>query len=323
MTGFKVFAVLAAIAVSLFASSALADCGSIPFVAVVLSPIEVIANEATKDGSPELKIDPLKVSVFEPKQRAIILWNGTEEVLLLSTDQKASEKTSVLEVIPLPSEPTVRLSSFKVFEAAQKLVVENRMWACAHGGAKAGAAALPANAGRITFAKKMGAHDLSVATVNSPDGFVEFVQNYLQERYKTPDAPIRPEFVDIIQSYIDEGYRWFAFDVIQMDGTLQSREPIEYRFASDRVHYPLRISSMEKGRTEAELLVFTKSGGREFIGIPANEVKRELPLNIATPDVYALSEGWKDFFGARPDVVLDQWTIEGKSSELTKDIAVK
>lgn len=312
------------------AASAWGDCGSIPFKAPLMQSIEVVVNNssgakgsAPKEASPELKFDPLKVSVFEPKQRAIILWNGEEEILLLSTDQRASEKTAVLEVIPLPSEPKVKLGSFKTFEAAQKLVVEKRMWACAHGGAKADSAAAPAEAGRISFAQKMGAHDLAVAQVNSPVGFVDFVQRYLRERYKTPDAPIRPEFVKVIESYLDEGYRWFAFDVIQMDGTVQSREPIEYRFKSDRVHYPLRISSLEKGKTEVELLVFTPEGAKRFEGIPAREIEQETALGVASQEVYKLAPEWTGFFGAKPAVTLDQWTISGESSQLTRDIAVK
>jgi len=38
----------------------------------------------------------------------MIAWNGKEEILLLTTDLKASEPTRVLEVIPLPSEPLVK-----------------------------------------------------------------------------------------------------------------------------------------------------------------------------------------------------------------------
>lgn len=45
------------------------------------------------------------VQIFEPNQRAMIAWNGSEEILLLSTDLRASQATQVLEVLPLPSEP--------------------------------------------------------------------------------------------------------------------------------------------------------------------------------------------------------------------------
>lgn len=300
-----------------------ADCGSVPFYAPAISKIEVVTQKNDTGETRQLKFDPLKVSVFEPRQRAIILWNGEEEILLLSTDQRASERSAVLEVIPLPSEPKVKLGSFQTFEAAQKLIVEKRMWACAHGGAKADLASAPQDAGRITFAERMGAHDLAVAEVNSPTGFVDFVQNYLRDRYKSPDAPIRPEFVKVIQSYLDDGYRWFAFDVIQMDGKVQSRQPIEYRFKSDRVHYPLRISSLEKGKTEAELLVFTVNGGKEFNGIAAKDVAREPAVDVLPSELRPLSADWTGFFGQKPAIVVEQWKIRGESSKLTRDVAVK
>lgn len=272
-----------------------ADCGSVPFYAPAISKIEVVTQKNDTGETRQLKFDPLKVSVFEPRQRAIILWNGEEEILLLSTDQRASERSAVLEVIPLPSEPKVKLGSFQTFEAAQKLIVE----------------------------KRMGAHDLAVAEVNSPTGFVDFVQNYLRDRYKSPDAPIRPEFVKVIQSYLDDGYRWFAFDVIQMDGKVQSRQPIEYRFKSDRVHYPLRISSLEKGKTEAELLVFTVNGGKEFNGIAAKDVAREPAVDVLPSELRPLSADWTGFFGQKPAIVVEQWKIRGESSKLTRDVAVK
>ncbi|MBX7244521.1 MAG: DUF2330 domain-containing protein [Candidatus Sumerlaeaceae bacterium] len=305
-------------------SRAHADCGSIPFYAPILQPIDLVStNDPGSNSTTRVDFDPLKVSVFEPKQRAIILWNGYEEVLLLSTDQRATQRSAVLEVIPLPSEPKVRLGSFKTFSLAQKLVVEKRMWACAHPGAPADLLKLPADAGRITFAEKMGAHDLAVAQVTSPSGFVDFVQGYLRDHYQTKEAPIRPEFVKIIQSYLDEGYRWFAFDVIQMDGTLQSREPIEYRFFSDRVHYPLRISSLEKGETDAELLVITGDGAKHFEGIAERAIERQPVLGITTKEVSDLDASWAGFFHGRASVSLDQWNIKGPSSTLVRDVAVK
>ena len=54
----------------LFSVSVYADRGSIPF-------------------RPDIRI-------FEPKQRAMIAWNGEEEILLLTTDMKASDSTEVL-----------------------------------------------------------------------------------------------------------------------------------------------------------------------------------------------------------------------------------
>jgi len=314
--------------VGIIAGAAWGDCGSIPFRPPrIPNPIEITQPLRTPSTEPAreartVDFDPLKVVVFEPQQRAVILWNGQEEILLLSTDQRASEKSGVLEVIPLPAEPRVRLGSFQTLEAAQRLVIHKRVWACAHGGARAGVASLPESAGRITFQARLGAHDLTVAEVRNPAGLVGFVQNFLQERYQTPNAPIRPDFVRIIRSYLDEGFRWFAFDVLLLDSTIKSRDPIEYRFQSDAVFYPLRISSLEAGKTKVDHIVFTPKEFTEFRG-PAKDLRREPLLSATREEVEALDPDWRGFFGQSTSLVLHQWKIEGESAKLLVDVRAK
>ena len=58
--------------------------------------------------------------VYEPGQKAIIAWNGEVEVLVLSADLAlppigGEERVVALELIPLPSEPSVELGSAEVF----------------------------------------------------------------------------------------------------------------------------------------------------------------------------------------------------------------
>ena len=62
--------------------------------------------------------------IFEPAQNAIIAWNGKEQILLLSTDLKASKPTKVLEVLPLPSEPVVTRGDAATFSKINALINE-------------------------------------------------------------------------------------------------------------------------------------------------------------------------------------------------------
>ena len=78
------------------AGFARADCGSIPFKPWV--------------------------DVFEPNQRAVIAFNGAMEILLLSTDLRASEPTKVLEVVPFPSEPKVSKGNVDAFAKATEII---------------------------------------------------------------------------------------------------------------------------------------------------------------------------------------------------------
>ncbi len=68
-----------------------------------------------------IPINP-NAKVFEPNQRAMIAWNGDEQILLLTTDIYASESTMVLEVLPLPSEPEVKEGDTETFSKAIALI---------------------------------------------------------------------------------------------------------------------------------------------------------------------------------------------------------
>jgi hypothetical protein len=312
--------VLCALALGTGPRQARADCGSVPFYAPAVSHFDITTNN---DGPKDLDFDPLKVTVFEPKQRAIILWNGEEETLLLSTDQRASRKSAVLEVIPLPGKPTVKLGSFRTFEVAQNLLIQKNMWATAHPGMRAELVKAPAEAARIEFQRKLGAHDLTVAEVLDAGRFTDFVQQYLKDHYQTPTAPIRPEFISIIQSYLDQGFKWFAFDVITLDTANASREPIEYRFKSDKVFYPLRISSLEGGKTEADLLVFTSGDPTRFTGIEQKRIETTPAADVTAAELRGINGGWNDFFGVKKTVRMTRWSIKGKSAELLKDVEAR
>ncbi len=311
-------------------SVARADCGSVPFYAPAMGAVDIIlpdsAPGAAAPVAPQIAFDPLEVSVFEPKQRALILWNGEEEILLLSTDQAATRPAPILEVIPLPAEPKVELGKFETFQNAQALVIKKGMWTFAHGGARADLVKpdMPP-AARITFQGKLGAHNLAVAEVLDKERFVEYVQRFLQSKYGVKDAPIKPQFVKIIESYLKEDYRWFAFDVIALTEKPLSREPIQYRFKCDHVFYPLRISSLEQGKTNIDLLVFSGAGATKFQGIPQRELDMTPTMDVTPAELKAVNPKWESFF--KKDVAslkMDRWRIDNrKSSELALDVKVK
>ncbi len=63
------------------------------------------------------------VSIYEPGQKAIIAWNGQEEILILSTDVSATGETLVLEIMPLPSNPKkIEKASFESFVTIQTIL---------------------------------------------------------------------------------------------------------------------------------------------------------------------------------------------------------
>ncbi len=59
------------------------------------------------------------VTIFESGQRAIIAWNGTDEMLILSTDVSTSEESFILSFLPLPSNLLIDEGNFTSFTEMQ------------------------------------------------------------------------------------------------------------------------------------------------------------------------------------------------------------
>ena len=265
------------------------------------------------------------VRVFEPKQRAMIAWNGEEEILLLSTDLKASEPTKVLEVMPLPSEPEVKKGDVEVFRKAtdlinKKLAAKTRVFAT-RGKERGGDESKPA--GEVTFHKKIGAHDISVTHVLDSNGFIDWVEKYLKsadvENQEIPEG-IRV----VIEEYLEEGFSWFVFDVVELDEKPKTNQAIQYKFKTDFLYYPLKITKTEEGATTVDILVLTPKLLSNFPGIPVEKVQlRHSPVSVSSQELRSLSKDMDDLLGHRKDVKLRLWRIEGELSSFDKDLIAR
>ncbi|HIJ74384.1 MAG TPA: DUF2330 domain-containing protein [Candidatus Hydrogenedentes bacterium] len=318
-TGFAMCLALAGVAL-LPAIRTGADCGSIPYQSPLGGVLEAAEDLTKRASSDEVAFDPLDVVVYEPGQRAIILWNGKRELLLLSTDIKTSEDVSILEVIPLPAEPTVTLGDFETFEKMRALVTEKQMWAVAAQGGVNDARPSVAKAATITFHRKMGAHDVAVVKVLEKEHFVEWVQQFLAAK-QAVNPRIRPEFTDIIENYLARGFNWFVFDTIQATDRLQSRQPVQYIFDADAVFYPLEISSLENGRTTIDLTVVTQS---ELTSYPQIRFasRDESGLEITAAELDGVSRGWAGFMRAR-DCTVQCLKVKGNIRKLKTDFVAR
>ncbi len=283
----------------LFLSTSLtADRGSIPF-------------------RPDIKI-------FEPTQRAMIAWNGTEEILLLTTDMKASDSTEVLEVLPLPNEPAVKKGDIETFKRAtdlinKKIQQQKRIKPHRNGGKER----VSKPAGEITFHKKIGAHDISVAHVLNKDGFIVWVENYLDSLgVENPDIP--EELKNIVGEYLEEKFTWFVFDVVSLDKELKTNDAIQYRFKTDFLYYPIKIMSTEEGYTSMDFLILTPMLLADFPGIPIEKVKlKHQPISVTPDEVRNLNEEMSELLGGNKDMKLRIWEIKGKISSFTEDLIAR
>ncbi len=265
------------------------------------------------------------VKVFEPAQRAMIAWNGQEQILLLSTDLKASEATRVLEVIPFPSEPEVKKGDIEVFRKAISLInmKVRRLGTGTGKGLVRGRGEVPA--GEVTFHQRIGAHDISVIRVLESEGFIGWVEGYLKA--DGVENPVIPEALkEVVAEYIQEGFEWFVFDVVSLDEVPRTIDAIQYRFKTDFLFYPLKIMRNEEGDTSITLLVLTPRlfAESDFIGLPAKQVLLlHPPVSLSSSELRTLSEEMDELLGRREDLKLRIWEIRGRLSAFTRDLMAK
>ena len=294
-----------------------ADCGSVPYYSPLTLP-RLLSLETFEGGKEKVNFDPMDVVVYEPGQRGIILWNGEEEILLLSTDIKTSETTQILEVIPFPSEPTVKLGDFETFRKMEKLLLEKTLWTVASGGG------VPVDviedAAEITFNAQMGAHDVTVVKVLNKRYFVDWVMQYM-EKQQAVNPKINPDFLKVINNYLERDYKWFVFDTIVAQQEVQSHEPLEFRFKSQSVYYPLEISTLETGKTNIELLLLTPQPIKTY-GELTFAVKREKGVPLPAKDLTPVSADWAKFMKQRP-MTMQRVHIRGNISNMKEDFIVK
>jgi hypothetical protein len=260
----------------------------------------------------------------------MIAWNGSEEILLLTTDLYASESTKVLEVIPLPSEPVVKEGDIEIFQKAIDIINEGlasraRGMGCA--GKKEGPPEMEP-AGEITFHEKIGAHDISVAHVLNSQGFIDWVDKYLKSAgVETPKIP--EELKTVIAEYLEEGFGWFVFDVVQLEREPKTNEAIQYRFKTDFLYYPLKITRTEEGDTTIDLLILTPSFDYfyKFTGIPREKIGLQLDRMINRKELRNLNEELYELLGHRKymkyGLFLRIWTITGELSSFEDDLIVR
>ncbi len=195
------------------------------------------------------------VSVYGPGQKAIIAWDGEEEILILSTDVRASSDSQVLELLPLPSKPEIEKGDFASFEQVDKLIKEHfptHLW----DRSKEGVVGPPGEGVEIVFHEKIGAHDITVVKAADSSELVQWAEKFLKDtgiEYQVSS----PKLESLVGDYITQDINFFVFDLIEVSSEPKSIEPIVYRFDTDFLYYPLKISTLAEGWTDINLFLLT------------------------------------------------------------------
>ena len=268
-----------------------------------------------------IPVDPT-VKIFEPHQRAMIAWNGNEEILLLSTDLSASDSTMVLEVLPLPAEPLVKKGDLETFRKATDLINRKIRIALRKGNGGEEVEAL-LHGGEVTFHEKIGAHDISIIHLLDANSFVDWVKDYLDSIGITHEV-ISEEMKMLIKEYINDEFGWFVFDVVQLSKETVTNEPIQYRFKTKSLFYPLKITKTAHGSTSIELLILTPHLLQRFPALSLESIQLEHdPITINSAELQDLNSDMYDLLGDYQEMRLRIWKIEGELKYFEKDLIAR
>jgi hypothetical protein len=260
------------------------------------------------------------VNLAESGQRAVIGWDGQIQLLCLATDVSASKETTVIEFLPLPSEPKVTLGDRQSFDAVQKLLDRRGVRFFKQKGGMGKGMRAGGDEGEpfeITFHQKLGAHDVTVVKVNRPDEFVDWIQE--KARGITASETTVPDSLrELVKKYLNE-YKcpYFVFDVIEVGPDPKSVEPIIYEFRCRWLFYPLEISSTFHGETSIDLIVFS-----EDIVNPDPFFSREFQVSSGTSvngdDMQEVLPSLKELLGET--AFLQAFRYKGQIRNLTGNI---
>ena len=223
--GFTLLISLIVIFIALYSSSARADKGS---------------------------VSPGPVRISEDSQRAIILHNTEEEILILGTELTAEEETGVLEFIPFPAEPDVAPAGSEVFDEAVKLLNAQNIALLDMSDIAKGGAAEKAPV-EIRMSKQIGLHDLTVIKTNDIEQFTTWVEQYFEEKGISVTGDLG-DFYGNAQDYIQRGINYFVLDYVVLQPEKRSVEPLVYRFRSPEIYYPLKTSNVVGGSGRVDLI---------------------------------------------------------------------
>jgi hypothetical protein len=259
--------------------------------------------------------------IFEPAQNAIIAWNGKEEILLLSTDLKASKPTKVLEVLPLPSEPAVTRGDIATFAKINTLINDElrQNW---FGGKGPGDTRAASGAAEVTFHEKIGAHDIRVVHVLESSEFEQWIRDFFKKEGTGPQQ-ISPVLLATIEQYLLDGYHWFVFDVVELGLQLKSNDAIQYRFATDRFYYPMRISATDSGETNIRLVALTERGLSRYIGLPQESIRQvHRKLKVDTVRIVDINQEMGSLFRSET-INLQTLRIQGNLKSFDLDVLAR
>ncbi len=263
--------------------------------------------------------------VFRPSQRAVTAFDGREQILVLSTDLRSDRPTKVLEVLPFPSRPEVTRGDEELFPKTLQHI-EDRL-GTPRGGRSTAATRRGKGRHSLPTARDAEHHErievrgTTVVRVVDPKQFIAWATEYLREAgVDDPAIPVRLSF--IVRDYVRDGFTWFVFNVIELGPDTVARQAMQYRFATPRLYYPLRILGAESGNTTIHLVLISPRLVRMPDLRPVRAVLLHTPIGITRDQLHYLDRGLPEFLGPHQQQ-LRLWEVEGSLGAMKRDVVTE
>ncbi len=257
----------------------------------ILAMLALAAQGAWADKG---HIWPRPVALSESSQRAIILHNRQEEVLILGIELRAQEATEILEFIPFPSEPQVALAEGNPFERMKRLIQEKGLEIESAQFVKGGSQA--SSAVEIRFSERVGLHDVTVIKLNDAKGLSDWVYRFFKDK-GIEAVPDLSRVVPVAEDYLRRGFNYFVFDYVPVQQETRFIDPLAYRFKTERLYYPLKTSNIVGGQGAVDVIMILP-GSFAFESEPEKEQRFWLNLrgiSAPSPNAWRLSSSSKVF----------------------------
>lgn len=189
--------------------------------------------------------------IYQPSQKAVIFFADGREDLILSVRYEGNADEFAW-VIPVPARPNVEVADPELFwelaDLTRVLVVAGSKGLLPGMGSPEGPGV------DVLEEKVVGPYDVAILSAGDPAALVDWLNS---NGYSFPEAS-----EEIVEEYIRNGWYFVASKISTgeeasglAEGTI---EPLILSFESDRIVYPLRITSVSSDFCEVLLYVFTE-----------------------------------------------------------------
>ena len=189
--------------------------------------------------------------IYQPSQKAVIFFADGREDLILSVRYEGNADEFAW-VIPVPARPSVEVADPEIFWELADLTRVHVVYGSR--GLSPGMVSLEGPGVDVLEEKTVGPYDVAILSAGDPAALVDWLNS---NGYSFPEAS-----EEIIEEYIRKGWYFVASRINigeEASGLAKGTiEPLILSFESNRIVYPLRITSVSSDFCEVLLYVFTK-----------------------------------------------------------------